>query len=160
MQQKDFGVIQTVCPLKISNYPPAPPCSSLSILYAVCLWIFEWKIEECKERKELFFCKLNTKDGNVFYRYIYIEREREERERQRDRGRQREIERYIWQFFSQGEHRDRLNPSAPPVCFHLLFKEPLPLHNKPFIKKRSLKEMKGVNDDASAFMHLNIKANK
>ena len=32
---------------------------------------FEWKIEEWKERKELFFCKLNIKDGNVFYRDIY-----------------------------------------------------------------------------------------
>ena len=41
-------------------------------------------------------------------------------------------------------------PSTPPVCFHLLFKDiPLPLHNKPFIKKRSLEEMEGVNDKAS-----------
>ena len=48
----------------------------------------------------------------------------------------------IRQFFSQSEHRDRLNPS----CFHLLFKDlPLPLHNKPFIEKGSLEEMDGVN---------------
>ena len=51
--------------------------------------------------------------------------------------------------------------SPPPVCFHLLFKDlPLPLHNKPFLKKGSLEEMEGINDNASAFMHLNIKANK
>ena len=31
---------------------------------------------------------------------------------------------------------------------------------KPFIKKGLLEEMEGVNDNASAFMHLNIKANK
>ena len=71
MQQKNFGVIQKVCSLKTSNFGPAPPCSSLFILHAGCLWIFEWKIEEWKERKELFFCKLNIKDGNVFYRDIY-----------------------------------------------------------------------------------------
>ena len=32
---------------------------------------FEWKIEEWKERKVFFFCKLNIKDGNVFYTDIY-----------------------------------------------------------------------------------------
>ena len=32
--------------------------------------------------------------------------------------------------------------------------------NKPFIKKSSLEEMEGVNDNARAFMHLNIKANE
>ena len=37
---------------------------------------------------------------------------------------------------------------------------PLFLHNKSVVKKGLLEEMKGVNDDASAFMHLNIKANK
>ena len=69
-------------------------------------------------------------------------------------------------IFSQSEHRNRLNPSPPlasrpPVCFHLLFKDlSLSLHNKPFLKKGSLEEMEGVNDSASAFMHLNIKANK
>ena len=31
---------------------------------------------------------------------------------------------------------------------------------KPFIKKGLLEEMEGVNDNASAFMHLNVKANK
>ena len=52
-------------------------------------------------------------------------------------------------------------PLSSPVCFHLLFKEFfLPLHNKTFIKKGSLEEMEGVNDNASSFMHLNIKANK
>ena len=45
------------------------PCSSLFILHAGCLWIFEWKIKEWKGRKTLFFCKLNIKDDNVFYTY-------------------------------------------------------------------------------------------
>ena len=56
-----------------------------------------------------------------------------------------------------------------PVCFHSLFKETTPphpnpprkpLHNKSFIKNGLLEEMEGVNDNASAFMHLNVKANK
>ena len=28
--------------------------------------------------------------------------------------------------FSQSEHRDSFDSSPPPVCFHLLFKDPLP----------------------------------
>ena len=56
---------------------------------------------------------------------------------------------------------DLIPPSPPPVSFGSLFKDlPLPFHNKPFIKKSSLEEMEGVNGNASAFMHLNIKANK
>ena len=52
-------------------------------------------------------------------------------------------------------------PLLSPVCVHLLFKDlPVPLNNKHFIKKGSLKEMERVNDNASASMHLNIKANK
>ena len=68
----------------------------------------------------------------------------------------------IRQFFSQSEHRDRLDPSPSPVSFHSLFKDLLSplLHNKPFIKKGSFEEMEGVNNNASAFMHLNIKAKK
>ena len=51
--------------------------------------------------------------------------------------------------------------TPPPVCFHLLFKNLLlPLHSKLFIKKGSLEEMKGFNDNASAFVRLDIKANK
>ena len=47
-------------------------CSSLFILHAGCLWIFEWKIKEWKGRKKLFFCKLIIKDDNVFTQiYIY-----------------------------------------------------------------------------------------
>ena len=55
-----------------------------------------------------------------------------------------------------------IDPSPPSVCFQSLFKDPppLPLYNKTFIKKGSLEEMEGVNDNASAFMHLNIKTNK
>ena len=47
-------------------------CSSLFILHAGCLWIFEWKIKEWKGRKTLFFCKLNIKDDNVFYTYTSV----------------------------------------------------------------------------------------
>ena len=32
---------------------------------------FEWKIESEKGEKNYFFCKLNIKDGNVFYTDIY-----------------------------------------------------------------------------------------
>ena len=63
--------------------------------------------------------------------------------------------------FSQSERRDWFDFSPPPVGFHSLFKDPSsPLHNKPFIKNGLLEEMEGVNDNASAFMHLNIKTNK
>ena len=58
-------------------------------------------------------------------------------------------------FFSRVEHRERLKPSAPPVCFHSLFKDPpLPpsFRNKLFIGKGLLEEIKGANDDDSAFM--------
>ena len=34
------------------------------------------------------------------------------------------------------------------------------LQNKPFIKKVSLEDTEGVNDNASAFMHVNVKAKK
>ena len=61
---------------------------------------------------------------------------------------------------SQSEHRGRFDSSAPFVCFHSLFKDPSLFHNKPFIKKGLLEEIEGVNDNASAFMHLNIKINK
>ena len=61
--------------------------------------------------------------------------------------------------FSQSEHRGRFDSSPSRVCFYLLFKNSSPLHNKPFIKKSLLEEMEGVNDNASAFMHLNIKTN-
>ena len=62
-------------------------------------------------------------------------------------------------IFFHREHRDRLDSSPPSIHFHLFFKPPSPFHNKPFIEMRSLEEMEGVNDNASAFMHLNIKAN-
>ena len=62
--------------------------------------------------------------------------------------------------FLKSEHRDRFESSPPPVCFHSLFKDPpSPLHNNPFIKKGLLEEIEGVNDNASEFMHLNIKTN-
>ena len=61
--------------------------------------------------------------------------------------------------FSQSEHRDRLTP-PPLFVFICSLRTPFPLHNKPFIKKGLLEDMEGVNDNASAFIHLKIKANK
>ena len=51
-----------------------------------------------------------------------------------------------------------LTPPLPLFVFICLLRTAL--HNKPFIKKGLLEEMEGVNDNASAFMHLNIKTNK
>ena len=81
-------------------------------------------------------------------------------------------------FFSQSEHRDRLDPCRPLVGFRSLFKSlhpPSPAlpalsqgtlylnkskeayrHKKKIYKE----EMKRVHDNASAFMHLNINTNK
>ena len=47
--------------------------------------------------------------------------------------------------------KDALHAPPPPPIWETL---------KPFIKKGLLEEMEGVNDNASAFMHLNVKANK
>ena len=71
MQQKDFGVIQKVCSLKTSNFWPAPPCSSLFILHAGCLWIFLNEKLRSEKREKNYFCKFNIKDGNVFNTDIY-----------------------------------------------------------------------------------------
>ena len=53
---------------------------------------------------------------------------------------------------------------TPPLPLFFLIRSlripRVPLHNKPFIKTCLLEEMEGVNDNASAFMCLNIKANK
>ena len=147
MQQKDFGVIQKACSLKTSNFQHAFPCSSLFILHAGCLWIFEWKIEEWKERKELFFWKLIIKDDNVFTQiYIYDNNNKNIYEliykksfkkclrlfnktfSNYQANYQKELYLLIekWGNFSQSEHRDRFYSSPPPVCFHLLFKDPPP----------------------------------
>ena len=56
-----------------------------------------------------------------------------------------------------------LTPPSPCLFSFALQGTPSPpasLHNNPFIKKGLLEEMEGVNDNAGAFMHLNIKANK
>ena len=53
-----------------------------------------------------------------------------------------------------------LTPPFSLFVFIRSLRTPLPLHNKPFIKKGLLEEMEKVNDNASAFMHLNIKTNK
>ena len=65
-------------------------------------------------------------------------------------------------FFHRVSIEIDLIPPLPSQClFSFAFKDlPLLLSNKPFIKKGSLGEMEEVNDNASAFMHLNIKANK
>ena len=64
------------------------------------------------------------------------------------------------QFF-QSEHRDRLDPFPPLPLFVYIrsLRPPFPFYNKHFIKKVLSEEMEGVNDNASAFMHLNNKAN-
>ena len=57
-----------------------------------------------------------------------------------------------------------LTPPLPLLVFIRSLKTPpsssLPLHKEPFIKKGSLKEIEGVDDNASAFMHRNVKTNE
>ena len=146
--KKDSVVIQKVCSPKTSNFQPAPPCSSLLILHAGCLWIFlNEKLWSEKREKNYLFCKLNIKDGNVFYTYIY-------------NNNNKNIYMFIYKksltkclcrfnktfsncrclknqaIFLQSEHRDRLNPSPPPVRFHSLFKDlPLLLTTNPLLKR-------------------------
>ena len=60
-------------------------------------------------------------------------------------------------FFHRVSIEIGLTPPLPLFVFIRSLRTPL--HNKPFIKKGSLEEMEGVNDNASAFMHLNIKTN-
>ena len=56
-------------------------------------------------------------------------------------------------FYSQSEHRDRLDP--PQYVFVHIPRTPSPtLHNG-----RTLKEMEGVHNIAGAFMHLEVKRN-
>ena len=53
-----------------------------------------------------------------------------------------------------------LTSPHPLFVFIRSLKTPSLLYNKPFIKKGSFEEIEGVIDNASAFMHLNIKINK
>ena len=57
-----------------------------------------------------------------------------------------------------------LTPPLPLLVFIRSLKTPPPphslLHKEPFIKKGSLKEIEGVDDNASAFMHRNVKINE
>ena len=116
---------------KLLIFDLLPPCSSLFILHAGYFWNFEWKIGEWKERKELFFCKLNVKDDNVFYTDIYtittcIKKvlknayvfliKRLATTKHLLEGTLFAVWK-IRQFFSQSEHRDRLNPSPPLPLF-------------------------------------------
>ena len=52
-----------------------------------------------------------------------------------------------------------LNPPLPLFVFIRSLMTPSPIHNKLFIKKGWLEEIEEVNDNASAFMHLDIKIN-
>ena len=61
-------------------------------------------------------------------------------------------------FEKSGKNIDRFGSSAPPVCFHSLFKDPTPPSTTNSLLKRGC--CKGVNYNASAFMQLNIKTNK
>ena len=54
-----------------------------------------------------------------------------------------------------------LTPSLPLFVFIRSLRTLLsPSTTNPLLRKRSLEEMERVNDNASAFMHVNIKANK
>ena len=139
---------------------------NMFILHAGCLWIFEWKIEEWKERKELFFCKLNIKDGNVFYTDIYtittikiftcsyIKKSLKKclrRFNETFSNYQATYQKKLYLLFEKSAnffHRVSTEigltlPSLPPVCFHSLFKDlPLPVHNKSFLKSVHWKRWK------------------
>ena len=53
-----------------------------------------------------------------------------------------------------------LTPPLPLFVFIRSLRTPSLLYNKPFLKKGLLEEMGRVNDNASAFIHLNVKTNK
>ena len=53
-----------------------------------------------------------------------------------------------------------LNPPIPLFVFIRSLRTPLSPPQQTLHKKSSLEEIEGVNDNASAFMHLNIKINK
>ena len=167
---------------KLQIFNLLSPCSSLFILHAGCLWIFEWKTEDWKGRKELFFGKLNIKD-DIGFTQIYIY----------DNNNKniftcsyiREVLKNVYVFFikllataKQLIRRNStcclknqaifhrvsiekgLTPPLPLFVFIHSLRTSLHLHNKPFIKNSSLEEIEGVKDNASTFMHLNIKTNK
>ena len=64
------------------------------------------------------------------------------------------------QFFDRVSTEIELTTPFRLFVFIRSLGHPLPLHNKPFIEKGSLEEMERVNDNDSAFMHLNKKTNK
>ena len=63
-------------------------------------------------------------------------------------------------FFHRVSMEIDLTLPHPKLGFIRSLRAPSPLHNKPFIKKDSLEEMEGVNDNANTFMHPNIKRDK
>ena len=165
MQQKDFGVIQKVSLLKISKFWHAPPCSSLFILHAGCLGIFEWKIGVWKERKELFFCKLKIKADHVFYRDIYAITTFSNYQATYLK------ELYFLfakldDFFQRVSIEIHLSPRLLVIVFNRSLSTLSPsisiplLCSKPFIKMVSLDKVEGVTDNSGAFFYLKIKASK
>ena len=114
------------------------PLLSLLILHAGCLLIFlNEKLRS--EKREFFFCKLNIKDGNVFYKiyrhdnstkniYMFIYKKRLKKCLYRfnkifsnyQATYQKELYLLFEKssiFFSQSEQRDKLNPSPPLPLF-------------------------------------------
>ena len=123
------------------------------------------KLRSEKREKNYFFCKLNIKDGNVFYTDIYtittikiftcsyLKKK---------------VQKNVYTFliklpgtakqlirrnsicclknlsiFLQSKHRDRLDPSPPPVCFHSLFKDrPTSSTTNPLLKRVRWKRWK------------------
>ena len=63
-------------------------------------------------------------------------------------------------FFHRVSMEIDLTLPHPKLGFIRSLRASSPLHNKPFIKKDSLEEMEGVNDNANTFMHPNIKRDK
>ena len=134
------------------------------------------KLRSEKGKKELHFCKLSIIDDNVFYadiddnnnKNIYMLiyttslkkclRLINKALSNWKATYQKEL--YLlfeYQAIFQSAHRDRFDSSPPLFVFIRFLRTPSPLHSKPFIKKGLLEEMERVNDNASAFMHLNIR---
>ena len=150
--------------LKTSNFRLAPPCSSLFILHVGCLWIFLNEKLRSEKREKIFFCKLNIKDGNVAYTDIYtittiklftcsyIKKSLRKCLRRFNKtfsNYQATIRRNyllfekLGNFFSQSEHRDRLNPSPPLFVFiHSLRTSFSPSTTKPLLKRVRWKRWK------------------
>ena len=80
------------------------------------IFVLIYNIKKVKKNAYAFFIKLLATSKQLIRRTLFA----------------------VWKSgnFSQSEHRDKFDSSPPPVCFHLLFKDPLPLHNKPRVSNR------------------------